>query len=126
MGQRHIEPHVSGMIEPALTASEWSIYERMGEDTRLRTVGDVLSKPILFPVDVSRAIAALNFSLPDSDPRKITRTTIDAIREGAFDVEYERGRGLIKSPQEASDELAKQLFSIADALESYLPPTEGT
>lgn len=54
------------------------------------------------------AIAALNAALSDSDPRKITRETVDRVR-GA-------GENLLGLKD------GERLERIADALESYLPP----
>lgn len=61
------------------------------------------------------AIAALNDSLPDSDPRKITRAHVAAIRH-ELDEEWDGIRDDASFPHVA---LLRQL---ADALESYLPP----
>lgn len=57
--------------------------------------------------ETAALIALLNDSLPDSDPRKITRERINLARE-AFDV----------LDGKAEDDLAVFL----DGLESYLPP----
>lgn len=107
-------------IEPALTPEEWAAVLAHPEApfAWIEQTGD---RP-------HAAIALRNFMLPDSDPRKITRERIAALRSAA-DVVYdamqdaeEGGRGRVPGSEDALRSLYAQASAIADALESYLPP----
>lgn len=91
---------MSEEIEPALTADDWA---------RELSVADL--HPFL---DTEKIIAVANAALPDSDPRKITRERIALLR-----VEL----GWAENAEYSNDPEARRFL---DALESYLPPTEGT
>lgn len=88
---------MSEKIEPALTAELWEAV-RLSRDGALAMVVHSGGK---YPAS---AIAILNDLLPDSDPRKITRRMVEIIR------------------MHAENEDHAEAASIADALESYLPP----
>jgi len=92
-------------IEPALSEQEWAAVLETIEIKRERQLAPSADQ-------CAHDIAVANAALPDSDPRKITRATIEDIRSAAEQIqldpeEYYRGR---------------RLLSFADALASYLPP----
>jgi hypothetical protein len=103
----------SDRIEPALSASDWAFprvtlavdggspYEMLGPEDFARNATDL---PAL--------IALANAALPDSDLRKIRHHWISWLREEA-DILKRGGAG-------AGALIAAE---IADALESYLPPS---
>jgi hypothetical protein len=96
-------------IEPALTAEEWaSIQAGNGIPymTRCSVVDDLRG---LDDGDTHAAIAYANHLLPDSDPRKITRERIAAMRNTVTNL------SLVDPDGEVVD-------AFADALASYLPP----
>lgn len=116
---------MSDTIEPALSATEWGVLLATGGvwapspvQGGLRvTIGDEGDLVVDNPSDrdslcsISRAaapmvIAALNFQMADDDPRKITRATLELLREVDC-CPYHRD----------------SVRALADALESYLPPT---
>jgi hypothetical protein len=95
--------------EPALSAEEW---RRLGDGSPV----DEWFKA--FPnVGSVQAVAVSNHLLPDSDPRKITRAWAEAIRQAAHDIE-----DADVMVTEVPPAHAPILRSLADALESYLPP----
>jgi hypothetical protein len=91
-------------IESALSAEEWAIalHRKSGAAPSANT-----------PV---RRIAMDNASLPDTDPRKMTRDRIDDVRVAA--------RQMPSRDSESNPGLQERLLSLADALESYLPPSD--
>lgn len=119
-------------IEPALKAEEWdaeirntmpgrdeSVFlARSGTVTHIgiRSQDTWRGEPYTGAIHASRSalaavIALANAALPNSDPRKITREKVDALRltllnEGSA---FGTGRRLVQQ--------------LADALESYLRPT---
>jgi hypothetical protein len=114
-------------IEPALSADEWKASSfKLGAEWWDGTVsGDEESVHIESGTDpqesagpirgprLASLIALANAALPDSDPRKITRARVDALRFAASSLRHECG---------SDDEDARDVEAIADALESYLPP----
>lgn len=72
-------------------------------------------------------IALANAALPDSDPRKITREKITALRSAAHFLENADGRLAVawSADDNPWHKLAAELRATADALESYLRQ-EGT
>jgi hypothetical protein len=62
-------------------------------------------------------VALANAALPDTDPRKITRARVDALRDVAREIDAEN-KSMITSLGWADD----FLLALADSLESYLPP----
>jgi len=127
--------------KPALSAEEWedpkislpptfdpaegaTLYR--GDDRGLvREAGDSWYSSIVPPELAPKMIALLNASLPDSDPRKITREMVADLR-----LAYVGAAHLARHHQEAGDEperqrqvaLAKRCALYAGALKSYLPP----
>jgi hypothetical protein len=88
-------PPAPSEIEPAFTPEEW------------KDLPDSYGLCVEWDGNEAKIIALANDSLPDSDPRKITRKTLDSIwgEDGGWvPVEYTR--------------------KIAAALKSYLPPEE--
>jgi hypothetical protein len=105
---------MTGRIEPALTKEEWAtLREQVCSNEGVAAWLDECYQPD--EVGAVRIIAAMNYRLPDSDPRKITRAMIAAIRDAA---ERHHDDG------DMDDMLASMAAThrIADALESYLPP----
>jgi hypothetical protein len=91
-------------IEPALSAVEW----RTGDLPQYPSLlGDITY--VDEPASIAAIIAVANRQLPDSDLRKITREMVEAIRKAYL----EFGQ---------TNDTTDRLLSIADALESYLPP----
>lgn len=121
---------MSEKIKPALTEQEWRdgrvqfvglpelVFHDDGDGMEfvVRAPDGTISEKLKFSlapdVDLPALIALANASLPDSDPRKITREWVRELRGVAEDYEY---RGLDPNPYDT-------LRGIADALESYLPP----
>lgn len=114
------------MIEPALTAEEWESRQfDLGESRcsevdwrhrhfmiRLHDCGESDTQThYLIQCEAAKMIAAMNDHLPDSDPRKITREQVFALRYAS---EY----------GDSAD--FPELKRLADALESYLPPGNTT
>lgn len=99
-------------IEPALTPEEWASVE--GEKRERTTTRHYEVDAILENHDPAKFIAVYNAALPDSDPRKITREWVETLRDIAE---------LNLKKRTRLDRLAGPcLESIANALESYLPP----
>lgn len=108
-------------IPPALTADEWGILPRIhwlhieNNDVQLDLDhGElILTTPsddtAVFGERIPALIALANATLPDSDPRKITREKIAELRD-AIEVVANATR------DEASN------LAFLDALSSYLPP----
>ena len=91
-------------IEPALSAEEWARLQTADYlGFLMETNDEILDRP-------AQAIAVANAALPDTDPRKITREMVATLRD-------------VTAPGSASGfETNAELTSLADALESYLPP----
>jgi hypothetical protein len=107
---------MTGRIEPALTKEEWAtLREQVCSNEGVAAWLDECYQPD--EVGAVRIIAAMNYRLPDSDPRKITRARVDALREVAREIDAEN-KGMITQCGWADD----FLNGLADALESYLPP----
>lgn len=120
-------------IEPALTAAEWAgfshVYpqKHLGHTTLDLTGGHLLIEQLrggnrvnraatyitaeLQPGTLSSVIALANAGLPGTDPRKITRELVNALRAVS-------GR-LGRSSTAAEVQMVERF---ADALASYLPP----
>jgi hypothetical protein len=122
---------MSERIAPALTPDEWAAKETrtpdhvrvallVDEDGTFLEVGDGRSSAdtwLIASEGMPQTIALANAALPDSDPRKITRARVDALREVAREIDAEN-KGMITQCGWADD----FLNGLADALESYLPP----
>lgn len=99
------EETMGDKIEQALTKDEWE--HALDPDVR-----ESLAYEVTYLWGKTRpgaAIALANAALPDSDPRKITREIVEAIRKAYL----EFGQ---------TNETTDRILEIADALESYLPP----
>ena len=99
-------------IQPALSAEEWANPAEVGYfdwDIGIVDVGGFETDRTRLPVQI---IALANAALPDSDPRKVTREKIAAVREVLA--------GLSIDGPWACGEIT-EAFLIA--LESYLPPS---
>jgi hypothetical protein len=97
---------MSEKIEPVLTEEEWALGPGVAD---------------LHPVfDGAKIIAVANARLPESDPRKITREKIAAMRL-VFDQWDGCGPGEYLGDREEYTSLERFL----DALESYLPPSNS-
>lgn len=100
-------------IEPVLSRDEW---ERVVKDD-VRVIlafpaegADMPDERIMLTTEWAPDLIALaNHGLPDSDPRKITREWIDLLNRAATN-----------GNEDGAD--ARALKSLAEALESYLPP----
>ena len=110
---------MSEKIQPALSAIEWEeakAHARMFGEGSFRLaeahVGDS-------PEACAYLIALNNAELPESDPRKITRGWVVALR-----AEAERGRRAESRGDDAGFSAIDPDTAdhIANALESYLPP----
>lgn len=112
---------MSEKIEPALSAGEWTRAEIDDDGSALRIVdGRLVNEAWGQPVDRPAAVIALaNAALSDSDPRKITREWVKALRDEAERAEYTERVQDNAGYSAIEPTLARQ---IADALESYLPP----
>lgn len=104
-------------IEPALTAEGWRLSS--AAERPEHALGSLRG---LFPsdeyfdaADLPAVIALANAALPDSDPRKITRERVAAIRTAA-----EGSRRHYNA-----EPFANALRDFANALESYLPPDKA-
>lgn len=133
-------------IEPALTAEQWSDLARVegcrvsdfdgtftatfthpfDEHGRGIALSDDASLISVFHAEPVRAIIALaNAALPDSDPRKITREWVNAIRNASPSLPTPRNNTewVTTGQALATAEAHRAVLDlIADALESYLPP----
>lgn len=122
---------MSDRIEPALDAEEWeSKVARRGAgypsfiampEPGLTVVGAASAYEHEQSVEVvTGAIPALialaNAALPDDDPRKITRSTVNELRAVAAQLPT---MGAGPNGEDIPD---PDLSHLADALESYLPP----
>lgn len=88
-------------IEPALSAQRWR------DDV---IPGGVAAPYWIFAEQAPEFIALLNHALPNDDPRKITRETLDELRSVVRTHEHDRGGSVAAE------------IAFLDALESYLPP----
>jgi hypothetical protein len=122
---------MSEKIEPALAQADWQapdyprtdlafVEEPMGYahvdsgphriEIGTRNESGRLEKHwLVHPEDFAALIAVANAALPDDDPRKLTLAMVDELM-GVAD--------------QADSEFGVDLFFIADALASYLPPRE--
>jgi hypothetical protein len=101
--QLDVAEYVTDKIEPALSAEEWARLPRQVTHFIEESAG---------VGDYPAIIAVCNAALPDSDPRKITADQVHCLRIAADALKV---TGL----------LSQSLYRFADALESYLPPTDG-
>jgi hypothetical protein len=104
---------MSETIKPALSPFQWNSIRRDGDVWSVTPTAQMPLDPASTP-RVSRATAPLylalaNHALADTDPRKITRNMVNALRETADDQPWDENLGAV-------------LNGIADVLESYLPP----
>jgi hypothetical protein len=124
-------------MEPVLSAEEWARAKDedaltdvpVGEHVVAYVADGIVRIALLEKPGVAtgaldqpaRAIALLNDALPDSDPRKVTREKIEAIRLRAQRSDYvpESGEDLEANGQWPLD---NAVDAFLDALESYLPP----
>jgi hypothetical protein len=114
-------------IEPALTPEEWQVIRIRGD---ISIPNAAVVEPIAsadeagiigmdsygyaIPIPLSVSIAVANDALRDSDPRKITREMVKALRRLADEVSDFSGP--------ARRDRCDDVRSVADVLESYLPP----
>lgn len=118
-------------IEPALTPDEWTGLETWiptaspGKQRYLyasfSAAGIQFREPgqwtfLTTARDLSKLIAAANAALPHSDPRKITRERMAAVRAALAQQHVD-----LTDDHFTSDE-TRVLAQVLDALESYLPP----
>lgn len=122
-------------IEPALTEKQWGpMPPRIGTfvlgepDDRFGAQVSISPSEITIQDDWGESadappaavIALANHALPDDDPRKITREWVEALRAEAKRGQYAERVGDNAGFSAIDPALASQ---IANALESYLPPT---
>ena len=102
---------MSEKIEPAMTQAQWEHMKRE------HSAGIALLPGAGNAQQCASMIAAYNDALPDSDPRKITRDDIEALRRICRSAVYQfqKSTGAVLPD-------GKVVERIADALESYLPP----
>lgn len=93
-------------IEPALTEKEWADAKKYGADNFRVDAG-----PLSW-FEPSEVIALANAALPDTDPRKITRFRVEALRAAALALDT-AGVNVLH---------AIVVQAMADVLSSYLPP----
>lgn len=106
---------MSEKIEPALTPEEWAKVVAEHTETPFSAPTSIYYDLIGGNPDGCAEIIALNnFVLPHDDPRKITREKLKVMRAAADSIKDEFGIG--------HDDEYSTLYSLADALESYLPP----
>ena len=105
-------------IAPALTPEEWDGREPFSTATLFPdgSIGFDDARGVTIELDGARkaaiAIALLNFALPDSDPRKITRQKVWDLQTWIGPLNSHAG----------FRDLAVVLHHHLKALESYLPP----
>jgi hypothetical protein len=116
---------VTDRIAPALTAEEWARQYIVVGDRGTWVSGDGAewlgyddTERVVWKDRIPAVIALANAALPDSDPRKITRAMVDAMREVARAAEAQHDQ----SHEFADYEAAQRWTRWADALSSYLPP----
>jgi hypothetical protein len=105
------EATMTDHIEPALSEAEWK---------GVRSGADDVTRYYFTKGRLAAVIAACNDELPDSDPRKITREMIEALRSAASFVPD------FYAADANGDNIVALCHSLADALESYLPPEGHT
>lgn len=120
-------------IEPALTAEEWA--KKASGDFSIdgtQLWGQDEQRWGNCWIDAAKAIALANAALSDSDPRKITREWVRLLTKinGAAD-QFDAAADGCDEAGEQRDAVAWRkdadlARSIADALESYLPPEAAT
>lgn len=125
-------------LGPALSEKEWRDIAT-NRSVASQIVGDRVMDRYGYFESVNRGdepalIAACNALLPDSDPRKITRDKVNALREmvSYIDAPHEaavrfaRMDGIDDPSEDLSTvEAGRWLWRLADALESYLPPPKS-
>lgn len=113
-------------IPPALTPEEWQRIRKDGIEEAIWNLGrssgffEILG---LNSEDRPAAISVLNDILPDSDPRKITREKVQAMREcieQARAYEVDIADSMDSPPRQDAPYRLMELM--AESLESYLPP----
>lgn len=102
-------PPMTEKIEPALSAEEWAEVSRMEIEA---VAAQFYERPVA-------VVAFANAALPDSDPRKITRETVNLLREIVAN-EHESAK--LNEPSNIGEAEISGLTQLADALKSYLPP----
>jgi hypothetical protein len=106
-------------VEPALSGYEWSHVRRGGDTLRDAQLDAAIEGVRRLRAEHMPALIALaNAALPDSDPRKITREMVAAMRDAAHSAESRHDR----SGELVDYETQRQFEQWADALSSYLPP----
>jgi hypothetical protein len=115
-------------IRPALALGEWELWrhQRVNPVTLYREIG---GRPPI-PDNLVKTIAIANDQLPDEDPRKFTRSTLELLRRAAAladlrapDVTAENQLdGATIEKLEAYSDLFAELHAFADVLEALLPP----
>lgn len=108
----------SPKIEPALTPEEWASVE--GERREQTTTRQLEVDAIVARQDPASTIAVYNAALPDSDPRKITRERMRAVKK-AVDIWF--GATVTVYNTLADREPHFRVIEFLAGLESYLPPT---
>jgi membrane protein required for beta-lactamase induction len=108
-------------IEPALSEAAWRYW--LADPDYIRSSIAIGCDAISYDLrqEPARLLALANAALPDSDPRKITRTWVTELRGLAVALEK------IARHAGASDEMhavAERIRDRADALASYLPLEE--
>ena len=111
-------------IEPALSAKEFATLgpNGVGHPIMPSSLGDLDGLGV---EDLPKAIAIANHLLPDSDPRKITREWVRAIRNAVTALPERRDdtEWITSAQVQATSEVHRAVLDlIADALESFLPP----
>lgn len=98
---------LKGQLDFELGAIEWKQLDAEASDDQIAAAvaNDEVKR-------IAAAISMLNDLLPDSDPRKITSLKIAAMLQACDQAEYES--------HDVDDARA-----FANALQSYLPPTDG-
>lgn len=114
---------MSDRIEPALSAEEWNhggdaLMWRDGAFVFLESdAGGMRNhRTRLGEDDLPRVIALANAALSDSDPRKITRGDIGAIRASLSQQHFDSTDDQYMTPE------TRTFARVLAALESYLPP----
>jgi hypothetical protein len=109
-------------IDPALTSEEWGEISAAARDNGL-TPQAYLFATDAFPF---RALAMANAALPEDDPRKITRETVNALY-GVSEAAAEWHKEHLTDPkdQEFAENQRRKMRDLWQTLVALLPP-EGT
>lgn len=94
-------------VEPALTPEQWETVRR----DRVR-VEDIVH-PIMFTADMPCVIAVANDALPDSDPRKLRRRHVVALRS------------VLRQNPDNLPAYGEPLHQLCEALDAILPPARN-